>query len=110
LNQKLFDICNQVRESQIGVRKTIDGACKEVTLAIAYKAVKSKIDTCICCGTYNDEEHHWIRHDGKIYDATASQFGVGDEVAVMLEADAKQYSESYFVFVNSHFVEVLLRT
>ena len=108
MNRELFNVCNEVRAKQIGLYKTIDGSCKEVTLAIAFLAAKKNITVCICSGTYDGKDHYWIRHENTIYDATVSQFGVPEEVLVVHESEAKKFSEGPFVVVNGKVVGQLL--
>ncbi len=106
----LLAICKKVRERQINKYRDVDGSCKEVTLAIAYDAARAGINTCICCGSYDGIDHHWIRHEQIIYDATSSQFGEHEEVVVINEAETSRYSEAYFIFVNADLVSLLLST
>ncbi|WP_146259877.1 hypothetical protein [Pseudomonas sp. URMO17WK12:I2] len=110
MSQELFNICSKVRARQIDRYKTVDGACKETSIAIAFEAARANITVCICAGTYDGEAHYWIRHENTIYDATASQFGVTDSVLVINESDALNFNEDSFVIVNGALVNQLLST
>lgn len=87
---------------------SVKGSCKEVTLAAAYEAARVGISTCICSGTYNGQDHHWLRHDHMLYDATVAQFTGNEEIEVLEEVKASLYLEDSFIFVNSGLVAPLL--
>ena len=106
----LLDICKSVRKKQLALVGTIEGSCREVTLAIAYEASKQDIDVCICFGTYQGQGHFWIRHHHKIYDATVSQFGVVNEVYVVEEVDGVGYQEEGHIYVSGARLGSLLNT
>ena len=110
MNQELLNICSEVRTRQIDRYKTVNGACKETAIAIAFEEAKSNMTVCICAGTYGGEAHYWIRHENTIYDATASQFGVTEDVLVIHESDAINFNEESFVIVNGALVSHLLST
>ena len=106
MNKRLYEICLEVRNKQLATYFDVAGACKEVSLAICLSAVKEKINLCFCSGTYDEEVHYWIRHDGIIYDATASQFGSPEKVLVTPEKHP--YEEKNFVIFNSHLINKLM--
>ena len=110
MKEQLFDICLEIRKRKLASSGTIKGACKEVTLAIAFESIKAGIDTYICFGVYqpSGDEHYWIRFDKEIYDATASQFGCREEVAVLGESESIAYEEIAYIYASSKLVDELL--
>ena len=111
MKQQLLDICLDIRKRKLASAGTIKGACKEVTLAIAFAALKEGIDTYICFGIYrpSGDEHYWIRFANEIYDATASQFGCSEDVLVLPESPVMPYQEIAYIYVSSELVGELLR-
>ena len=108
MNNILINICKEVRIRQLEKYQTVEGACREVTIAIAFEAVKANISLCICVGTYEDNEHYWLRHENTIYDATASQFGATDDVLVVHESDAIKFNEVTFIYINSNLINLII--
>ena len=80
--------------------------CKEVSLAICYKAAEAGMILCFCWGTFSDsdgqpQDHFWVRHEGVIYDATADQFHPSfGQLYIVDEPSASNYKESNFVIFN----------
>ncbi len=110
MNEKLHDICKIVRQKKIEEHLDVKGACKEVSLAIAIEAIKNSLDVCFCHGFYgtDKDDHHWIRYEKNIYDATFSQFGHTADILVISEKDAKEYEELGYVFFNSKLITELM--
>ncbi|MGL5757812.1 hypothetical protein [Plesiomonas sp.] len=106
----LLDICKSVRRKKLAQEGSIEGTCREVALAIAYQATQQGLDVCICFGTYQAQPHYWIRHRDKIYDATASQFGVDDEVYVIEEVNGAGYKEEGHIYASGARLGPLLNT
>lgn len=112
MNQDFIKICKSVRDKRLATTGSIEGACREVSLAIVYIACVSGIDCCLCFGRYvlTDEEHYWLRIGNMIYDPTASQFGDCVEVLVGYETELTQYEEHGYVFVNANDIKSLIST
>ncbi|HEJ7948959.1 TPA: hypothetical protein ACGQSM_003728 [Serratia liquefaciens] len=87
--------------------------CKEVSLAICYKASEAGIRTSLCIGTFKDldghpRDHYWVRHEKTIYDATADQFDPKlAEIHIVSELDAVQYDEHNFVIFNPEIARII---
>lgn len=110
MKEQLFNICLDIRKRKLASGGTVKRACKEVTLAIAFEAIKAGINTYICFGIYkpSGDEHYWIRFDNTIYDATASQFGCYEEVVVCDKSENMPYEEIAYIYVSSKLVGELL--
>jgi|GEM_PF-5126458 len=103
----LKEICIEARESR-DASEPLQGQhhCKEVSLAICYKAAEAGMILCFCWGTFRDsegqpQEHYWVRLEDVIYDVTADQFDPSfGQLYIVDELNASHYKESNFVIFN----------
>lgn len=92
--KKLIRIAHRVRQSfnKIAPSKNLDGLCCCVSKAILDKAKTANIKAVFVYGNFNGWSHCWVEYEGIIVDATATQFGVADEVLITDVNDAR-YSD-----------------
>lgn len=107
INETLKDICIDARECRDSSKPLQEQHhCKEVSLAICYKAAEAGIITSLCSGTFLDQDgqpqdHYWVRHEHIIYDATADQFDPHlGRLHIDEELYATQYKENYCLIFN----------
>lgn len=105
-DQDIVQVCREIKKLRSELT-LLEGQhlCREVSLAIAVKLASCGVPCWYVAGEFlvNGKaisEHYWVVVDGTIYDATADQFELTDDILVSKEKDAR-YRATHFFVVNS---------
>ncbi len=89
--ENLLKIAYRVRREFVRTHydDTLEGFCHYVSLTITREAKKVGIKPRLIFGTFNRWAHTWLEYNGKIIDATATQFGIRNKVLVTDVGDGR---------------------